>query len=88
MMVLQCIMVAMSLSQMNTSLLHPSGALLLEPMGQVIIEVKMTNKDPISITYDTPADKVKGQSLISTRTCEHVKASSSVYGIIAGVHCI
>ena len=47
---------------MNTSVLHPSGALLLEPIGQVVIEVKMSqNKDPIPITYDTPADKIKGQ---------------------------
>jgi hypothetical protein len=47
---------------MNTSLLHPSGALLLEPLGQVVIEVKMANsKQTIPITCDTPADKIKGQ---------------------------
>lgn len=51
---------AHALLQMNTSLLHPSGALLLEPIGQVVIEVKMVNKDPIPITYDTPANKIKG----------------------------
>lgn len=52
---------------MNTSVLHPSGALLLEPIGQVVFEVKMANlKDPIPISYDTPADKIKGQLPIGT----------------------
>ena len=47
---------------MNTSLVHPSGALLLEPLGQVVIEVKLTNgKEAVPITYDTPAEKIKGQ---------------------------
>lgn len=54
---------------MNTSVLHPSGALLLEPIGQVVIEVKMSqNKDPIPITYDTPADKIKGQLYVGWLT--------------------
>ena len=51
--------------QMNTSLLHPSGALLLEPVTRVVLEVKMANRaEPVPITFDTPADKVKGQLIL------------------------
>ena len=54
---------------MNTSVLHLSGALLLEPIGQVVIEVKMPkNKESIPITYDTPADKIKGQLYVGRLT--------------------
>ena len=56
---------------MNTSILHSTGALLLEPINQMVIEVKLANKEPIPISYDTPADKVKGQSqlVLFVNTC-------------------
>ena len=47
--------------QMNTSVVHQSGALLLEPVNQLVFNVKMMNtKEAIPITFDTPPDKVKG----------------------------
>jgi len=45
------------LSQMNTSLVHTTGALLLEPMNQLMIDVKMQHKAHIPLTYNTPANK-------------------------------
>ena len=46
---------------MNTSVVHPSGALLLEPVNQLILNVKMVNsKEVIPITFDTPQQKLRG----------------------------
>ena len=46
-------------SKMNTSSVHSTGALLLEPMNQLVIEVKMVHKAAIPLTYETPAEKLK-----------------------------
>ena len=53
-------------SKMNTSSVHSTGALLLEPMNQLVIEVKMVHKAAIPLTYDTPAEKLKCKL---TRSC-------------------
>ena len=48
--------------QMNTSVVHSSGALLLEPLNQLVIEVKVHGvRDALPIRYDTPTDRLKGQ---------------------------
>lgn len=45
---------------MNTSTVHSSGALLLEPTNQLVIELKLLLKEPIPLTYNTPVEKIKG----------------------------
>ncbi len=41
---------------MNTSSVHPSGALLLEPTNlHLIIEIRRHNKESIPLHYGTPA---------------------------------
>ena len=48
---------------MNSSMVHCSGALLLEPMNQFMLSVKMANRDnPIPITSNTPAKKINGMA--------------------------
>ena len=44
---------------MNTGLVHSTGALLLEPMNQMVIEVKLQHKAPIPLTFNTPAEKLR-----------------------------
>ena len=46
---------------MNTSVVGPNGALLLEPDKQLVLSVKMANsKEPIPISFDTPKEKIQG----------------------------
>lgn len=45
--------------KMNTSSVHCSGALLLEPVNQLVLEVKLQNKEPFPLTFDTPAEKLQ-----------------------------
>ena len=54
---------------MNTSSVHSTGALLLEPMNQLVIEVKMVHKAAIPLTYDTPAEKLKCELTIPAASC-------------------
>ncbi len=54
-------MYVLSVVQMNTSAVHCSGALLLEPINHFMLSVKMTGgREPIAIRYDTPMEKLKG----------------------------
>lgn len=46
---------------MNTGSLHSSGALMLEPMSQLVIEVQLRGKDPVPISYDTPARAISSE---------------------------
>ena len=63
--------------QMNTSVVHSSGALLLEPPNQLIFSVKtVNNKDPIPITFNTPQEKVAGTALILVYTGTYRKLPS------------
>ena len=59
--------------QMNTSSVHSTGALLLEPMNQLVIEVKMVHKAAIPLTYDTPAEKLKCKLTHSCSFQHHFK---------------
>lgn len=46
---------------MNTSVVGPNGALLLEPDKQLVLNVKMVgSEEPIPISLDTSQEKIQG----------------------------
>ena len=52
---------------MNTSSVHTTGALLLEPMNlHLVIEVRRLPKEPVPLAYDTPAENLNGGMCVDT----------------------
>lgn len=65
---------------MNTSVVHSSGALLLEPINQLVLGVKMVNSEEvIPITAHTPQKELQGMYI-----CVHSRGKVSVLVCVCG----
>ncbi len=48
-------------TQMNTSIIHPSGALLLEPLEHLVLQVELNDGRSIVINQHTPAHHISSE---------------------------
>lgn len=68
---------------MNTSIIHKSGALLLEPLDHMVIEVSLSGGRAFAINRDTPREKLKGMTvclgIVQTQSHECIHIHTYTY---------